>query len=65
MQSVGREKVSHQMKKEKKMSAKSTKSLNRRDPIAFDLLVSGTYRQRVVPNKKKVLKKFDLRKAEF
>lgn len=48
------------------MSKKNTnKSVNHRDPIAFDLLVSGTYRQRVVPNKKKILKKFNVRFAEY
>ena len=33
-------------------------TLTRRDPIAFDLLVSGTYKQRKVGNKKQYKRNF-------
>jgi len=33
-------------------------TVKRRDPIAFDLLVSGTYKQRKVPKKTEYRRKF-------
>lgn len=37
-------------------------SVKKRNPIAFDLCTNGLYRRKVEPNKKNILKKFDVRK---
>ena len=38
------------------------KQIKKRDPIAYNLLTSGLYKQRIVQDKKKKTKKFSLRK---
>ena len=41
------------------------KKLKRRNPIAREMRTSlaGLYRQKIEPNKKKIVKKFDVRKG--
>ena len=38
------------------------KEIKKRDPIAFMMLTSGMYKQKVIKNKKKEQKKFNLKK---
>ena len=40
------------------VSMYNTKEIKRRDPIAFDLLISGTYKQRKVSVKKRYKRNF-------
>lgn len=41
--------------------------VKRRNPIAREMqtTLAGLYRQQIVPNKKKVVKKFSMRDADF
>ena len=41
--------------------------IKRRNPIAREMRTSlaGLYRQQIVPNKKKIVKKFSMRDGEF
>lgn len=40
------------------------KKLKRRNPIAFDLLTNNLYKQKVIPNKKKKIKRLNFSKIK-